>query len=180
YEEGTPKSFLTQLELLQKNKTQRDAAIKAAAELTGTEKARTLEKALSNVPRMNLSHYDPEIEMIAKADPDDASGFVGRYRAQKTHIDLSKQLHEIFKQRRYKDACAQVDTYISAHQPKNQSLQVALLYKLHATFMSKDFDAAEKLADQVIAVNEDSRPSRYAQVIKRRINRQREESKAEE
>lgn len=171
YRKGGAAPYIAHINKLQERKKTRDTALALAENLEGPEKARTLEKALSIVPSAALSFYEKEIAAIAAADPDDVSGFYTRYQIQKTTIALGHIVKPLFKDRDYAKIIVEVDNYIRQHQLKNESLQTALLFKLSSHYLSKDYEAALKIANQIITINDVNRPGRYSSMIKKRILR---------
>ncbi|MCP5537654.1 MAG: thioredoxin family protein [Akkermansiaceae bacterium] len=175
YQRGGAEAYVTHLDELRKQKKQRDDNFAAAGKLEGPARARALELALSVVPPKCLGIYQEELNQIALADPDDASGFTARYKAEVATKALQTLMHPLFKERDFAAVSVKVDEFIKESQPTGEALQTAMLYKLQALYMEKKYDAALKLADEIIAINDTNKPARFSSMIKKRLERMLEQ-----
>ena len=64
-----------------------------------------------------------------------------------------------------------MDTYISTNKPKGEALQVALLYKVQAHYLAKNYEDAKVVADELTSINEASRSASHAKSLKKRMAR---------
>ena len=177
YRDRKAEEYLKEITGLHKQRERRDAAFAQAENAEGKEKARLLEKGLSEVSRRYHLYYPKRIAEIAKADPEDTSGYVAKVRVDEVRVDLGRVLRTHYEERKYEAIPLAVDGYISEHKPKGNALQVALLYKVQAFYLTKQHEEAKALADEVIALNNVSRAASYASSIKKRIERMSEEGK---
>jgi len=175
YRDRQPKEYLEEIVGIRSKRERRDSAFASAEKAEGKEKARLLERGLSEVSRRYHRYYPDVIDAIAKADPEDTSGFVAKIRVDEVKSNLERQLRPHYRERNFAAIPATVDEYIREHGPKGEALQVALLYKIQALYTAKEYQAAKALADEVIAMNDASRAAHYASSIKKRIERMSEE-----
>ncbi len=175
YRKGGVEVYVKHLTELQEKKKNRNASLAIAGSMEGIEKARTLEHALSFVPRSALPFYEPEINAIAKADPDDVSGFHIRYQIQRITDELRQIANPMFGKRNFAGVCKEVDEYIQQHNLKDEPLQAALMFKLSAQYLGKDYNEALKTAEAIINTSDVTRSGRYAAMVKKRITRLRNE-----
>lgn len=171
YRSSERDAYITKLTGLPEQRKKRDLAFARAEELEGEEKARMLEKGLAEVSRKYHREYSDVIAAIAEADPSDASGFVSRVRMDQVKVEMAKLLMPLYKERKFSEIPAAVDAYVSSKQPKGEALQVALLYKVQAHYMAKQYVHATKVSDQIIGINDSSRAARFAKILKKRIER---------
>jgi len=93
YQEGGPDAYLKHLDELQAKRKQRDEILAAADKAQGVERAKLLVKALA--PLMDdglLVGYEDLTAEIAKLDPKDETGFVGRANAGKQWKEIEAKL----------------------------------------------------------------------------------------
>lgn len=177
YQRGGAEVYITHLTKLRMQKVQRDEALAKAEQLEGPAKARALELALSVVPPKCLGVYKNELDQIALADPDDISGFTAKIKAEEAAKVLRVLIHPLFKDRDFDNVSVKVDEFIKDSKPTGEALQTALLYKLQALYMQKNYDGAIKLAEEVLKINDTNRPARFCSMIKKRIERLQAEEK---
>ena len=177
YRDRKPEAYLNEIIEIQNKRNKRDKAFTAAKNAEGKEKARLLEKGMAEISRRYHRHYPEIIAEIAKADPDDTSGFMAKIRVDEVRAGLGHMLKPHYEESNYEAIPAAVELYISENNPKGEALQMALLYKVQALYWAKKFTSAKKLADEVIAINGTTRAARYASSIKKRVERVQAEGK---
>ena len=177
YQNGGAEAYVTHLGELRKQKRQRDNAFATAEMLEGPEKARALELALSVVPPKSLGIYANELEQIAVADPDDNSGFIAKIKVEQASKALRTLIHPLFKERDFAAVYVKVDEFIKDTKPEGEALQTAQLYKLQALYMEKKYDDAIKLAEDVLKINDTTKPARFCEMIKKRIEHLKEQQR---
>ena len=98
YRPGGPEAYLPELETLQKHKAARDAAFAKAETLEGVEKAKQLIAGLELMeltPALISASYPEVAASIAKADPEDVTGFSSAALAEQQLQDFLKNLGEL-------------------------------------------------------------------------------------
>ncbi len=171
YRNQNPEVYFKEIIKIHDQRKNRDAALAAAQHAEGKVKARLLEKGLAEVSRKYHLYYPKVLAEITKADPDDTSGFMGKIRVSEIHKAMHHLLASYYEENNYLAIPAVIDDYIKTHQPKNEALQIALLYKVKACYMAHQYQQAKMIADEVIKVNAASRSASYALSIKKRIER---------
>ncbi|BDS07727.1 hypothetical protein NT6N_27670 [Oceaniferula spumae] len=171
YKNSDAEGYLKHLAELHQRRIDRDQALAAAENLEGEEKARMLEKGLSQVSRYYHHHYRDVIDAIAKADPSDACGFIANIKVGEVKTNLGKLVRPFYEERKFDEIPAVVDGFIKENKIEGEALQVALLYKTQALYSSGKYDEVGKVADEVLAINDASRAARFAKMIKKRIER---------
>ena len=163
--------YMKEVTKVRSKRKRRDSAFKAAKKLEGEKKARLLEKGLVEVSRKYYRYYPDVIEAIDKADPSDASGLVAKVQVDQTKFELEDILRQFYVERDFNRVISTVDTYISTNKPKGEALQVALLYKVQAHYLAKNYADAKVVADELTSINEASRSASHAKSLKKRMAR---------
>ena len=171
YRNREAEEYVKEVTKVRFKRKRRDSAFKAAKELEGEKKARLLEKGLVEVSRKYYRYYPDVIEAIDKADPSDASGLVAKVQVDQTKFELEDILRQFYVDRDFNRVLSTVDTYISSNNPKGEALQVALLYKVQAHYMAKNYADAKVVADELTSINEASRSASHAKSLKKRMAR---------
>lgn len=171
YQNSNVEKYLKTITAIRARRNLRDQALEEAESLEGEPKARMLEKALSNVSSKYHHHYTEIIDTISKSDPKDTSGFIAKIRVNQVNADLSSKLKPLYHQRKYDSIPEIVDTYITEHKLQDESLQVALVFKIHALYYDRKYPEAMKIANEALAINDTSDSSRYAKMLKKRIEK---------
>ena len=156
YQKGGPESYVKHLGELRKSREARDVAFKKAMTLKGIDKAMGLYAGLKEVPEDYQRLYSGVIEDILKNDPDDKTGLKAAKATRDAKIELEKQLQTTMSGGDSAKALTLIDTYVTEQKLEGEAKQEALTYKLNILFGKKDFDALEKVVDEVIAVDPDS------------------------
>ena len=112
-EEMTPASMQKVLESAVKSKLARDGAFAKAEQAEGVAKAKLLVEALSLVPAASVATaYGSTVDEIAKADPEDKTGFVKKARTEKALADLESGFGELMQAEKIDDAIKLIDAFI--------------------------------------------------------------------
>lgn len=171
YRRGAADDYIDRIAALPERRRERDRAFAEAEKLTGAEKARMLEKGLAKVSRRYHRRYPEVIAAIAKADPSDAGGFVSRVRLAELKSDIARRLAPLYRERKFAEIPAAVDAIIRERKPEGEALQTALLFKVQALYVEKNYSAVAETADRIIAINDSSRAARFARMLKKRVAR---------
>lgn len=157
YQEGGPEAYLDHLASLQKNKAARDAAFAAAEEKEGVSKAEALFEGLQEVPEDYRLHYEGVITTIKENDPEDSTGLIAAQKMQEAMMELEKRLQFAMQNQQAGRAMSLVDEFIAEYDPKGEEKQKLLAIKLNVLYNQEDFTGMEKVIDEIIAVDPDSR-----------------------
>lgn len=157
YQEGGPEAYVSHLEELQENKKTRDAAFAKAESKKGLEKATALFEGLQAVPEDYRGLYHSVIETIKANDPDDTTGLIASTERQEAMIELERQLQNAMSGGEADKAVTLVDDFVKKYKPAGEEKQKLLAIKLNIHYSKDDFDAMEKVIDEIIAIDPDSR-----------------------
>jgi thioredoxin-related protein len=157
YREGGPEAYLTHLAELQENKKNRDAAFAKAESQKGLEKATALFEGLQAVPEDYRGLYRSVIETIKANDPDDTTGLIAATEQQEAMIELERQLQNAMRGGDSDQAVKLVDDFVKKYEPAGEEKQKLLAIKLNIHYSNNDFDAMEKVIDEIIAIDPNSR-----------------------
>lgn len=152
-----PDQYLKHLAELQDSKVKRDAGFADAKSKKGLEKAKALFEGLSAVPEDHRRHYTEVIDEIKANDPDDSTGLVATVKKQEAMIALEKTLQTAMGKGDSASALLAVDEFIKTHKPEGEEKQQLLAIKLNVYYADENYEAMEKVIDQVIAVDAESR-----------------------
>ncbi|MGB2403418.1 MAG: thioredoxin family protein [Akkermansiaceae bacterium] len=176
YQAGGPEKYLTHLGSLITIKNQRDAALKAAEELQGVAKAKTLVDALKLVPEDQLNHYGNISKQIATLDPNDESGFVARQKLKQAIVTLEKDYTAAFRAGKTDEAIAMVDKFIVEFQVTGEKKQSMLSMKINPLLSSQQFDRAAKVIDAIVAIAPESQMGKLANDFKPRLKKMKQDA----
>lgn len=157
YREGGPEAYLTHLAELQENKKNRDAAFAKAESQKGLEKATALFEGLQAVPEDYRGLYRSVIETIKANDPDDTTGLIAATEQQEAMMELERQLQNAMRGGDSDQAVKLVDDFVKKYEPAGEEKQKLLAIKLNIHYSKDDFDAMEKVIDEIIAIDPNSR-----------------------
>ncbi len=157
YREGGPEAYLTHLAELQENKKNRDTAFAKAESQKGLEKAAALFAGLQSVPEDYRGLYHSVIETIKANDPDDTTGLIAATEQQEAMIELERQLQNAMRGGDSEQAVKLVDDFVKKYEPAGEEKQKLLAIKLNIHYSKDNFDSMEKVIDEIIAIDPDSR-----------------------
>jgi hypothetical protein len=172
-DEMTPASMQLVLDTEMKAKAARDAAFAKAGKAEGVAKAKLLVEALSLVPPASIaSAYSSTIDEIAKADPEDETGFVKKARADKALSELEAKFGELMEAEKVDAAIGLVDAFVKDTGPAGEAKQKALMFKVFGLATKEDFEAAVKIADEIVKIDDSTETAGMVKQIKRQLENQ--------
>lgn len=157
YQKGGPEAYVAHLAKLQESKKTRDEAFAAAKSKKGVEKAMALFEGLQAVPEDYRSLYTSVIEEIKNNDPEDTTGLIASEKKREAMMDLERKLQAAMSGGDSATAVKAVDEFVETYKPTGEEKQQVLAIKLNIHYNDKDFDTMEKVVDEIIAVNPESR-----------------------
>jgi thioredoxin-related protein len=164
YHPGGVEKFLKQLDELRKQKAARDDLFAKAEKAEGLEKAKLLDKALSDLDAADvLTGYNDEVEQILKLDAEDKGGLRSKYRVKNGVLEIEKTL---FETRDLKAAVTKIDALVKDLKPESETKQYVLYLKARA--LHDQGDNAGMLATLQAAVDADPL-SEAGQAIAKRL-----------
>jgi thiol-disulfide isomerase/thioredoxin len=171
YQAGGPSAYNTHLTALLAQGTKIKNAFAEAQKDTGVNKAKKLANALNLIPQELSSHYKAEMEMIFAADPQDSTGFKKAYELKSSLKALQGQVVQVARQGDITKAEKIADEFITKHQLSGENKQKALLTKLNCYDPRKPgvLEKADKLMDQIIAIDATSQSGAMAKNVKTQI-----------
>lgn len=156
YQKGGPEAYLTHLAGLQESKTKRDEAFSAAETAEGVEKAKLLYSGVQLIPEAFQSFYSDAITQIKSLDPEDETGIAAAERAQDAEEEFKKSLTVAMRANDMAEANNLIDSYIAEQKLEGEDKQQVLSTKINLFLRDGDFDKAEALFDEIIAISPDS------------------------
>jgi tetratricopeptide (TPR) repeat protein len=171
YQEGGAESYLQLLDDLYQRRVRRDEALAKAETLTGDERAKMLDFALSEIDKELVAlYYQPLVEEIVKIDHKDRFGLRTKWNEEKdaelrklvmTDIAVICRLHSPEKAIAFIDEVIQEILF-----PPPQLLQV---YQIKLSLLRKvgDREGMDKLLDTMIAMPELTSNSRQRLIVKK-------------
>ncbi len=157
YQKGGPEAYVAHLAKLQESKATRDEQFAAAEGKEGAEKAKALYAGLQAVPEAYHGLYASTIETIVANDPTDETGLKADQAQKEAMMGLEKNLQAAMKSGDSAKALTLVDEFVAENKPEGEKKQETLMIKLNILFQQKDFAGLEKVVDEVIAVDPESR-----------------------
>ena len=175
--DNAEKYWLHITELL-KTKQKRDGFLKEAKSLKGVEKARALGKALQAIGDAPKKYYDPIVEEILKADPQDESGYKKNVILKQKLAELEANVINLTEQKKNKEAQSLIDIFLEEYKPSGTDRQKAMLYRIYTYEKdSINFDQVEKYLDSIIEIDPKSEPAADAKGVKKQVNELRNAQK---
>jgi len=166
----SPEGMVKMLEATKDAKKTRDSAFAMADKAKGVERAKLLVKALKTVPAQYMpGAYGETIDEIAKLNPEDETGFVKAAKTQRALAELEGGFGAFMQEEKFDDAIKYIDTFVKEHKPEGATLQKALLYKFFGLAAKEDFDAAIKLADEIVKIDKDSETATIVTQMKKQL-----------
>lgn len=127
YQEGGPDKYLAHLAELRTIKNERDELFAKAAGAEGLEKAKFIDRALSQLEAQQvLVGYQDEIKQLLEADQDNAAGLKNKYLAKQQMDEL---LREVNTTRDVKAALVKIDKIVSDLKPAGPMKRQLFLVK---------------------------------------------------
>jgi len=173
YRQGGQAAYLKHLGELQAGREQRDAAWAKAAQATGLEKAKLLAEGLGKMEDgVAAMYYAAEVKELAELDPQDTTGKVKDLTMKVKLNDL--QTRAIAAAQAANDGAPGlklVEEFMAAEKPEGDLKQLLMMFKLNfiAPNTPAGLEQAEKLIDEIIAINAESPIAQQAANIKGQI-----------
>ncbi len=181
YEAGGAAKYVDHLAELRKLREKRDAAFKKAAAAEGVEKAKLITEALSEMePHLVHTFYSREIDEAIAADKEDVTGvkksrdeFATEGEFRKKVESLEEELAELHNNKDFAGFRARVDKFIGDEKLSGRRKQEILMAKLATC--EEDLPAAQKVLDEVIAVDAKSDLAEHAKALKETVQKMQDE-----
>ncbi|WDE98157.1 thioredoxin family protein [Lentisphaera profundi] len=179
YQAGGPSAYNMHLTTLLK---QGDTIAKAFADAkkeSGVNQAKKLNAALSLIPDELKAHYKAEIEMMFAADPKDSLGFKKSMELNSSLKVLQGKVAQIARKGDVAQAEKLVEDFIVSKKLSGENKQKALMAKLNCYDPRQEgvLAIADKLMDQVIAIDAKSQTATLAKSVKGQIAQMKAQSK---
>lgn len=147
YRPGGKDVYLKHLAELRAIRVERDEALTKAAALTGVEKAKQLDAALSKIPAQLVAlTYGDIAKQIVALDPENQAGLASKYKG-KLAVAAARAL---MGTRDFKGAIAKVDEMLQELGATGQVAQDLYLIRSEANFYNRDRDTARKDLDAAL------------------------------
>lgn len=166
YKAGGPDAYLTHLDELSENMKKRDEALATADKLSGVEKAKALVSALDAIPADYHSQYSELIAEVSELDPKDETGFTAKQNRLVAQKTLEAEVGTALRAKDSAGAIAKIDAFLADNEPTGEEKQQVLTMKLNPLFMEKNIDAIEKLVDEAIAIDPESKIGKQLSTFK--------------
>ena len=166
YQKGGPESYVNHLDELLETKTARDEAFAMAKDAKGVDRAKAFGEGLNVVPAAYHDLYPDVIAEILKNDPEDKTGFKANQEFKAAERELEKGLQSAMRSRDTHRALTLIDSFVAEQKLEGLKKQQTLSTKINILMQTKDVDALEKVADEIIAVDPDSDFSKTIQGFK--------------
>ncbi|HEX8341267.1 MAG TPA: hypothetical protein VF624_10190 [Tepidisphaeraceae bacterium] len=154
---GDVAACLRLVETLRRQKTERDAAMAAAASLTGVDRARQLDRALVSVGGFAAAWYKPTIAEIVRLDAQNTAGLAAKYQPRLTEANIDQvvqsELYPLLDQSRFDDATALLDRLLIEAKPTLEQKQLLMAFKAQIAYSNGDHPRAIKLLDEAHALD---------------------------
>ena len=175
YQPGGAANYLKHLAELRKARETRDTALVAAGKASGLEKAKHLKAALDALDaEVAGSFYGSTADEIIKLDNGDTLGMKRKREKQK----LEEEIGALSQERKADEIIKRADDFIAEKKLAGAEKQEVLFMKLNAFPPPSGIDQADKLMDEVIAVDAETPLGARAKQIKARIAEMRKQQDA--
>jgi thioredoxin-related protein len=179
YQPGGPAAYLTHLDELREVRVKRDEAMAKAAKLEGLDKAKALKEALDTMDSdLVKKHYGQVTEEILGLDKEDSLGLKKEHENDKAMETLNTELEQLAQAGKLDEFSARIDKFIADQKLEGEKKQSAMMMKLAVLGVDK-LDAAEKLVEEVIKVDEKSETAGEAKGVMDQIKNIRAQMAAE-
>ena len=169
YMPGGAEPYMAQLEELQALRVKRDASFTKAAAAEGLAKATALHEGLQVLdPEIVDRYYAKELEEIIKLDTEDALGHKKGQEVGKASAELMATLESLHGEHKFKEFAATIDDFITKWKLEGVEKQRVLMNKF-GIYDQRDLEKADKLADEILAIDAESEIAKQATSIKQQI-----------
>lgn len=176
YQKGGPEAYLKHLSEIQNNKKELGEELATARKSEGLDKAKALFAILAEMPEGHASHYVKAEEEIIKNDPEDVTGFTAKKNQEQAMFGLETGLQTAMEAGKTNEALALVDSFITIHKVDGEKKQEILSIKFNILMKDNNFEAAEKLLDEIVAVDPESQYGKGAASFKPRLEKMKVEA----
>ena len=154
----------------QRERTERDARLKAADQLEGMARASAIVKILETLPRESvLEFYPDQVADLERLDTEDSLGFLKQRRSEKALNEIERSLPKLFNHQSFDRLIKNVDDYLKVYQPEGELRQKALTFKMAAYENSARPDEALKLAKEIVKSGPGTSLGKSAALVKKRL-----------
>ncbi len=162
YRKDGPEAYLEHLNQLRSHRQKRDEGLAQALKLEGPEKAKALVAVLEALPLHDAlinEFYRPVLEVIAKSDPEDGTGFIRKMSSSRKLREFTFKMMELGRKKDLEGAIAHVDRTLAEGGLEVDATQQVLMSRCMIFARQKKFDEAIRVADEAIALAPESRLS---------------------
>jgi hypothetical protein len=149
--------FTAGVERARSSRDARDAALSAASQATGLDRARHLDAALSAVPGMAAGAYADEMAEIVRADRDGVAGLKHKYAARVAERTLDGEIqgvvYPLIDAGDLRNAVAELERLAAAADAAVPERQMLLAFQGQLRFTLGERAAALALMDRALALN---------------------------
>ena len=173
YVPGGAAPYVEHLTELHSVREKRDAAFAKAAAATGLDKAKALDEGVKAIDEeIAQKFYAKEIEEIIKLDPEDTLGRKKGMEMTKASEELTATLETLAQGQKTDEFTAAIDGFITKWKLEGGEKQRILMNKF-GIYDQRKLDEAEKLADELIAIDANTPYGKQAASIKEQIAKMR-------
>jgi hypothetical protein len=170
FEPKEVEDYLEHLVQLKERRKVRDAALEAAEQLQGLDKAMALQSAIAEFPDETVdAFYADVVREIEAADPEDRTGFREARAYRRAVATYEQTAGELFGEGKFAEAIKAADSFIEEHDPTGLDRQHILMAKLMATVEIGTEDEALGLLAEIKAIAPESEIGLETDRLKGRI-----------
>lgn len=163
YQPVSAEEYAEQLLDIVKGHGENLAAAKAAASLSGKEKAEGLRLAIPDVPEALIARfYRPEMEAVLAADPDDTLKLAAPFRKRIAEADFEQEIQALGREGKWAEAIARTDRHIAELGLEGRVLQAALIYRAGFELRAGQAETSSATLRKVVAMDPESEPGMEA------------------
>jgi thioredoxin-related protein/predicted negative regulator of RcsB-dependent stress response len=140
YQQGGAEKYIAHLKEIRAQAKERKELLAKAAAMKGAEKAKTLDKALSDLDDNQLfTMYPAEVDMIISLDADNALGLKNKYSMKKTLIEIQ----ELMRPDTAEEAKKKIEQVIKDLKPQGEDMQKLMMLKANVCMFTGDKEGAK-------------------------------------
>ena len=168
YQEGGPSAYLESLSNLQKQRVERDKLLAQAANATGVEKAKLIDKALSSMdPATVMGFYADQADAVIASDKDNAAGLKEKYEGYKAEwakmqqmMSVQKKLEEqvvpLMEAGKHDEALTKLDAFIAESKDNPDVAQLYTVFKAQVYLQQQNLDKGIEMFEKAIELAPES------------------------
>ncbi len=169
YQPGGPEKYLEHLAVFTTAKATRDKEFAAAEGASGIEKAKHLKAGLDALdPELTDTFYEDTVTKITELDKEDTLGLKKAKEERQLVENLQGDVMSLARAQKREEIGKKIDDFIAEHKLAGSVKQQALMMKFMA-LGREDMETADKLADEVIAIDGKTKEADTARRIKTQI-----------